>query len=63
MTPAELDAALARNERWLMSKIKNGAVIYDIGPEPGRTNPSVFYALEKSTLAKLGIVPIPLPGY
>jgi RHS repeat-associated protein len=63
MTPAELDAAIARNERWLVEKIKSGVTIYDIGPQAGRATPSPFYAAEQAVLAKLGIVPIPLPGY
>lgn len=63
MTPAEEASAIARNERWLMEKIKNGVTIYDIGPQAGRATPSKFYAAEKAILAKLGIVPIPLPGY
>ena len=62
MTPAELDAAVARNERWLISKIKSGATIYDIGRD-GRPVPSDFYKAEQSILKKFGIVPVPLAGY
>lgn len=63
MTDAERDAALARNRRWLVSKVKGGYTIYDIGPQVGRPTPSPFYAMEKSTLADLGVSPVPLPGY
>jgi RHS repeat-associated protein len=63
MTPGEVEAAIARNERWLADKISTGATIYDIGPQVGRATPSPFYAAEKAMLARLGIVPIPLPGY
>jgi RHS repeat-associated protein len=62
MTPAELHAALGRNERWLRSKIAKGFKIYDIGPD-GRPVPSPFYAREQSVVASTGTPVTPLPGY
>lgn len=63
MTPAQLNAALARNERWLRSKIKQGYQIFDIGPQAGRPTPSDFYKLEQSILRATGYPSTPLPGY
>jgi RHS repeat-associated protein len=63
MAPHELDAALARNERWLVSKIKEGYKIFDIGHQPGRVSPSPFYQREQAVLARLGYPTTPLPGY
>lgn len=63
MTPAEVKKAIARNERWLADKISKGATIYDIGPQAGRAVPSDFYKAEQAMLKRLGITPIPLPGY
>lgn len=62
-TPANFDMgkSLARNERWLRSKIAQGYTIYDIGIDPTRATRSPFYELEKRILKEKGIVPIPLP--
>ncbi len=50
MTPAEMDAALARDARWLNTKINQGYKIYDIGIDVTRTTRSPFYQLEQSIL-------------
>jgi hypothetical protein len=50
MTSEELEKALARNSRWLNSKIKQGYKIYDIGIDATRTTRSPFYELEKDIL-------------
>ena len=60
MTRSELDAALARNARWIRGKAKEGYRFYDIGPDPSRKIRSPFYALEKDILKKLGVRMIPL---
>jgi hypothetical protein len=61
MTPDELAPALARNERWIESKIKNGYQIYDIGIDPIRTKPrSPFYELEKRIIKEYKYPVIPL---
>ena len=52
MTPDELNSALARNQRWIDSKIKQGYDIYDIGTDPLRTTRSPFYELEQSQINK-----------
>jgi hypothetical protein len=61
MTPAELTAALARNEAWILSKIKQGYKFYDIGLDAARATRSPFYALEQQILKKFGISTIPIP--
>lgn len=52
MTPSELKSALARNARWLKSKINSGYKIYDIGIDATRASRSPFYQLEKNILDK-----------
>ena len=59
MTPEELEGALARNERWIVSKIKEGYKIYDIGIDAERAARSPFYQL-KDILAKYNYPTIPL---
>jgi hypothetical protein len=49
LTPAELNAALARNQIWIDSKINQGYDIYDIGASSSAKS-SPFYELEKSRL-------------
>lgn len=50
MTNLELDQALARNRRWLISKVKKDYKIYDIGVDPLKLTRSPFYQLEKQIL-------------
>lgn len=54
MTEEELNAALARNQRWIDSKIKQGYTIYDIGIDPKKleSQRSPFYKLEQERLQK-----------
>jgi hypothetical protein len=52
MTPAEMEAALERNARWIESKIKEGVQIYDIGIDPKKATRSPFYQREKEVLQK-----------
>ena len=47
MTTAELEAAKARNARWIEEKIKEGYEIYDLGIDANRATRSPFYELEK----------------
>ena len=62
MTPDELSAALARNQRWIDSKIKQGYDIYDIGTDPLRITRSPFYELEQSRVNKFGYPIIDITG-
>ncbi len=59
----DMEKSLARNERWLRSKIRQGFEILDIGIDPSRATRSPFYALEKRILEELGypVSPIPRP--
>lgn len=55
MTQEEMNAALARNQRWIESKIKQGYDIYDIGIDPNRMvslGRSPFYELEQQIMQK-----------
>ena len=62
MTTDELEAAKARNSRWLYSKINQGYDIYDIGPKgPNITSP--FYQLERDILEETGYPTTPLIGF
>jgi hypothetical protein len=62
MTEAELNAAKARNARWLNSKINQGYKIYDIGPKgPNITSP--FYQLERDIIQKTSYPTTPLIGF
>jgi hypothetical protein len=61
MTRAELDAALARNEAWIRSKIKEGYVLFDIGVDPTRSVRSPFYDLEQRIIKELGAQTILFP--
>ncbi len=62
MTEVELNAAKARNARWLNTKINQGYKIYDIGPKgPNITSP--FYQLERDIIQKTGYPTTPLLGY
>ena len=63
MTPAQMKASLARNERWLKSKMKQGYDILDIGSQAGRATPSPFYQLEQGLLRGTGYPSTHLPGY
>lgn len=60
MTPAELDAALARNARWMESKIKQGYQVYDLGYDTERLTRSPFYKLERDILESHNYPTIPL---
>lgn len=62
LTPSEEAAAIARNKRWIKSKIKQGYDIYDIGPD-GRAVPSPFYRVEQEAIITNGYPTIKLPGY
>lgn len=62
LTPSEEAAAIARNKRWIKSKIKQGYDIYDIGPD-GRAIPSPFYRIEQEAIITNGYPTIKLPGY
>ncbi len=62
MTSDELNAALARNQRWIDSKIKQGYDIYNIGTDPLRTTRSPFYELEQSRINKYGYQTIDITG-
>lgn len=55
--------SLARNERWIRSKIEGGYTFYDIGIDPVREVRSPFYEMEKRVLAEanIDVVPIPRP--
>lgn len=46
----DLEASLARNERWIRTKIKEGYEILDIGLDPLRSSRSPFYELERRIL-------------
>lgn len=54
MTELELNAAKARNARWLKTKIKQGYKIYDIGIDSKRTLRSPFYELEQNIIEQTG---------
>jgi len=62
MTDIELNAAKARNARWLNSKINQGYKIYDIGPK-GINITSPFYQLELDIIQKTGYPTTPLLGF
>jgi len=61
MTPSELDAAVARNKRWIDAKMKQGYDIYDIGLDPTRARRSPFYSVEQQEIGKIHYPTIPLP--
>jgi hypothetical protein len=61
MRPTELEVALARNERWIRQKVKEGYQFYDIGLDATRSVRSPFYELEQRILKELGVETIPLP--
>ena len=61
MTPAEFDAAKARNARWLNTKINQGYKIYDIGIDATRSTRSPFYKLERKILHEKGYQTITIP--
>lgn len=61
LTPSEKVKALARNERWINTKVKQGYKIYDIGPD-GRAIPSDFYKVEQIATKNYSNKII-LPGY
>jgi RHS repeat-associated protein len=56
----DLGGALARNERWIRSKIADGYDFYTIGIDPTRATRSAFYQRELEILEEYGIVPKPL---
>ena len=62
MTSDELNSALARNQRWIDGKIKQGYDIYDIGTDPLRATRSPFYALEKSRINRYNYPTIDISG-
>ena len=42
--------AMARNEKWIRKKMKQGCEIIDIGIDPSRATRSPFYEMEKRNL-------------
>ena len=62
MTDVELKAALGRNSRWIMGKIKAGYKIYDIGQQ-GLQIKSPFYELERAIIEKMKYSTTPLKGF
>ncbi|HRH47299.1 MAG TPA: DUF6443 domain-containing protein [Panacibacter sp.] len=61
LTLEELAASLARNDRWINSKINQGYKIYDKGIDPTRLTRSPFYELEQSILKQRNYPVIKLP--
>ncbi|WP_149272943.1 FG-GAP-like repeat-containing protein [Pareuzebyella sediminis] len=61
MTPVEINAAHARNARWLNTKIDQGYKVYDIGIDATRTTRSSFYQLERSILQQRNYPSIIIP--
>jgi hypothetical protein len=57
----ELNAALARNERWITSKVKAGYDFITIGLDPLRATRGPFYQRELDVLRRFGITPRPVP--
>ena len=35
------------NRKWLLDQLRSPNTIYDIGPDPMRANPSIFYQMEQ----------------
>jgi RHS repeat-associated protein len=62
LTPSEEATALARNNRWINTKIKQGYDIYDIGPD-GRAVPSPFYQVEQNAITTNSYPTIKISGY
>ncbi len=50
----DLEKNLARNERWIRDKIRQGYEILDIGIDQDRSRRSLFYELERKILDELG---------
>jgi RHS repeat-associated protein len=63
MTSSELDASIARNKRWIETKMKQGYEIYDIGFDPTRARRSPFYHVEQQEIGKIHYPTISLPGF
>jgi len=38
---------MAYNRRWFLDELRSGRTILDIGPDPARINPSIFYQMER----------------
>lgn len=62
MTTTELEAAKARNARWINTKINQSYKIYDIGPK-GKEITSPFYQLERDMINKANYPTTPLTGF
>ncbi len=62
LKPSEMDAAIARNMRWMRMKYQQGYTFRRIGLDPKRpiSNRSPFYAAEKKLAKELGIKLKPL---
>lgn len=61
MTQAEISAAVARNKRWIHSKIKEGYKVYDIGIDASRARRSIFYQVERDAIQQFNYSVIKLP--
>jgi hypothetical protein len=49
------DLAMARNTRWIRTKMNQGYTIVDIGPDTGRSDPyGPFYGMESREVAGRG---------
>jgi len=63
MAPAQLEASLSRNARWLRTKIKEGYKIMDIGEDLTRAARSPFYRVERQVLEETSYPSTTLLGY
>lgn len=61
MTSAEISAAMARNKRWIHSKIREGYKVYDIGIDASRARRSIFYQVERDAIQRFNYPVTKLP--
>jgi hypothetical protein len=51
MTPEQVTSAMMQhNRRWILEQMRSGRQIIDIGPDPNRAIPSIFYQMEQNML-------------
>ena len=51
LQPHEITSKMIKyNRKWIHQQMKEGRTIIDLGPDPNRTVPSIFYQMERNML-------------
>ena len=54
-TPTQVTSQMMTyNRQWILGELRSGRTILDIGLDPARTTPSIFYQMEQNMIKNYG---------